>query len=599
MTEFQRSKWVLSMPACAQVNNAMQEVTGTRRLSSDQHIEMGSARTARDTKDMMAITSYLLDRNPFADDQALRNIATGVVGEAAVNVTKAREVGCGKMQAMEGKTVSDLVLKKKDQVITLGTKKSLKVDGHSITVDPQLLFQRFITVANTTYEDKKELFQFELCSFPSALFESHEFLRQPNKATLADELWKLVIAHAGSPSSNFPADVQFVIDGGSLLQRLQGSWTRGNTFQSIIDGYTQFVNSRYPHAVIVFDGYMSGPSTKDMTHLRRTKGRRGAAVHFSPDMVLRSTKEQFLANAENKQRFICALGTALEKNCTVIHAKADADVQIVLSATHCAREKVTAVIAEDTDLLVLLGHHACADAHDILLFSDKQAGKSSKFWNIKQLIAALGNVRHLLLFLHAFTGSDTTSRPYGVGKAASMKKLRNNLQLQTLAEVFLQDNATLEDILSAGEKALVLLYNGSSREGLDELRYRLFCSKVAVGTTFVQVHTLPPTSAAARFHSMRVYLQVQEWMGLKVAMDPTDYGWKLEHGILVPVTTDLPAAPADVLKVIRCTCKSGCDTKRCSCRKHGLECTSGCGECRGVGCCNSPLPSFEIESETS
>lgn len=314
MTEFQRSKWVLSMPACAQVNNAMQEVTGTRRLSSDQHIEMGSARTARDTKDMMAITSYLLDRNPFADDQALRNIATGVVGEAAVNVTKAREVGCGIMQAMEGKTVSDLVLKKKDQVITLGTKKSLKVDGHPITVDPQLLFQRFITVANTTYEDKKELFQFELCSFPSALFESHELLRQPNKATLADELWELVIAHAGSPSSNFPADVQFVIDGGSLFQRLQGSWTRGNTFQSIIDGYTQFVNSRYPHAVIVFDCYMSGPSTKDMTHLRRTNGRRGAAVHFSLDMVLRSTKEQFLANAENKQRFICALGTALEKN---------------------------------------------------------------------------------------------------------------------------------------------------------------------------------------------------------------------------------------------------------------------------------------------
>lgn len=196
---------------------------------------------------------------------------------------------------------------------------------------------------------------------------------------------------------------------------------------------------------------------------------------------------------------------------------------------------------------------------------------------------------------------DTAVQLHGVLEleAASMKELRNNLQLQTLAEVFLQDNATLEDILSAGEKALVLLYNGSSREGLDELRYRLFCSKVAVGTTFVQIHTLPPTSAAARFHSMRVYLQVQEWMGLKVAMDPTDYGWKLEHGILVPVTTDLPAAPADVLKVIRCTCKSGCDTKRCSCRKHGLECTSGCGECRGVGCCNSPLPSFEIESETS
>ena len=27
--------------------------------------------------------------------------------------------------------------------------------------------------------------------------------------------------------------------------------------------------------------------------------------------------------------------------------------------------------------------------------------------------------------------------------------------------------------------------------------------------------------------------------------------------------------------------------KRCICRKYGLECTSGSGECRGIGCSNS------------
>ena len=84
------------------------------------------------------------------------------------------------------------------------------------------------------------------------------------------------------------------------------------TFQSIINAYVQFVNSHYPKAVVVFDGYKAGPSTKDMTHLRRAKGVNGSAVYFTADMVLRSTKQQFLANTENKQRFISALGASLE-----------------------------------------------------------------------------------------------------------------------------------------------------------------------------------------------------------------------------------------------------------------------------------------------
>ena len=46
-------------------------------------------------------------------------------------------------------------------------------------------------------------------------------------------------------------------------------------------------------------------------------------------------------------------------------------------------------------------------------------------------------------------------------------------------------------------------------------------SSVRVSTSIapVQVHTLPPTSAAAKNRSARVYYQVQEWMGHR-ALDP-------------------------------------------------------------------------------
>ena len=109
--------------------------------------------------------------------------------------------------------------------------------------------------------------------------------------------------------STLPRNVRFVLDGGSLLQRLQAPWKRGTTFEAIIDTYVNFVNNHYPESVVVFDGYCSGPSTKDSTHLIRTKGVEGNAVHFTLSMTLQSTKDQFLINTENKQRFLFTLGS--------------------------------------------------------------------------------------------------------------------------------------------------------------------------------------------------------------------------------------------------------------------------------------------------
>ncbi|GFR94039.1 hypothetical protein ElyMa_000908700 [Elysia marginata] len=42
--------------------------------------------------------------------------------------------------------------------------------------------------------------------------------------------------------------------------------------------------------------------------------------------------------------------------------------------------------------------------------------------------------------------------------------------------------------------------------------------------------------------------------------------------------------------MIRCNCKSDCRSKRCTCRKHGLECSLACAECKGIRCLNSPSP---------
>ena len=158
-------------------------------------------------------------------------------------------------------------------------------------------------------------------------------------------------------------------------------------------------------------------------------------------------------------------------------------------------------------------------------------------------------------------------------------------------------SASKEDIAVAGEEALITLYNGKCEICLDSLRYKHYCSKVASNTTHVQPHTLPPTSAAAKYHSFCVYYQIQQWKGREVALLPQDWGWKESDGKLMPVTTDLDPAPIDLLRVVRCNCQTDCNTLRCSCKKHGLTCSISCGNCRGSGCVNSSQLEVEVDDE--
>ena len=159
---------------------------------------------------------------------------------------------------------------------------------------------------------------YELCSYPPALFESPNFLRQAQKSILADTIWSLT--STSSPEINAPNynAAQYVLDGGALLQHI--SWIKGGTYQDVFSTYCDYVK-KYGKAVVVFDGY-ADVSTKYMTHQRRAK-KIGPAVAFTSQMPLTMNKVKFLANKVNKQKFIALLGQELEKaSCTVYHASA-------------------------------------------------------------------------------------------------------------------------------------------------------------------------------------------------------------------------------------------------------------------------------------
>jgi 5'-3' exonuclease len=258
-----------------------------------------------------------------------------------------------------------------------------------------------------------------------------------------------------------------------------------------------------------------------------------------------------------------------------------------------ARDTVTYVIGEDTDLLVLLCHYAERGMHDLYFKSSKAGGKC---WHINSVAEALGeSICRVLPVVHAICGCDSTSRLYGIGKGTALKKVRDGGDFLKCLETFCGQNGTTDEITSAGEKALVYLYGGQGHDTLDRLRKTKFCSKVARSSTTVEVQSLPPTNDAAKYHSFRVYCQVQEWMGFNV--DPEKWGWYLRKGQLEPKTMDSPLAPDALLKLVSCQCKGNCDTQRCSCKRNDLECSSACRECKGL-CKNSNLdPSTDDPSD--
>ena len=197
ITETQRLIWVLSTPACSEINSAMQDATGTTFTTSEQHKENNSTRMAKHSSDIKDLLQYLTQRNPFSTDvpMSLRNISTGITAHASVNCDTAKHVGQKIIQSMTDQKVVEHTFRKKDRAVTMGRIRSVKIRDEVVSVDPLLLFQRLLTAGDRSGE-LPDIFTYEMCSYPPALFESPDVMRSANKASLADSLWSPTIAES-------------------------------------------------------------------------------------------------------------------------------------------------------------------------------------------------------------------------------------------------------------------------------------------------------------------------------------------------------------------------------------------------------------------
>ena len=66
----------------------------------------------------------------------------------------------------------------------------------------------------------------------------------------------------------------------------------------------------------------------------------------------------------------------------------------------------------------------------------------------------------------------------------------------------------------------------------------------------IDLRRLPPTEDAVQQHSLRAYLQLQDWMALKCSSrEASNYGWENSTYGLEPIGMTNPIAPEEMQKL--------------------------------------------------
>ena len=131
MTETQGLVWLMAHPVCAEVNNAMQQLTGVQYNTSEQQTDLTTARQGKDMTDSCELLEFLESRNSFSDNCSLRSIATGINAGISVNVDTANEVREKILTSIAQQNVLQHSFKKNYQTVTLNT-SAVKVNNETV-----------------------------------------------------------------------------------------------------------------------------------------------------------------------------------------------------------------------------------------------------------------------------------------------------------------------------------------------------------------------------------------------------------------------------------------------------------------------------------
>ena len=269
------------------------------------------------------------------------------------------------------------------------------------------------------------------------------------------------------------------------------------------------------------------------------------------------------------------------------------DTIIVQQVAEVKANKVH-VVAEDTDIFVLLLHFCCQGdipASTSVLMVLPIRGRA--VIDINATVDLHRDIITYLLAAHGLSGYDTVATNFGIGNAAALRVLTSSVDALT----YVGDASRILTQVTARATPFILACYEQTCTLLTGTRQKMWANKVGQSVAGApKLDSLPPTNEAFNENVARAHLQVAVWRDAlqpdPPAIDPTAFRWSLEEGskTLIPTTLpcDTPFAPDDLLKLVRCSCSSEtqCKTQRCSCSSAILACSVLCACQGGRGCFN-------------
>ena len=177
MDEAHAVRWCLAMPTMSAYSQAIEVAIELCYVTNEQHIDLSEAMIKRDHKHIENVLAFLNTFSPYNDvtDGKLCNIGSGVVADSIVNVHDLVSVGNSIVGDMDGKEIFFYSVRRINKAKTLSEVSKMKYDDDTErSIEPGLLFQRLLVVANTGNEDVDfdDDLRYELCTFTPALFEN-------------------------------------------------------------------------------------------------------------------------------------------------------------------------------------------------------------------------------------------------------------------------------------------------------------------------------------------------------------------------------------------------------------------------------------------
>ena len=151
-------------------------------------------------------------------DGKLKNIANGLITPDKVNITDVKNCGEIIINKMEGTFPLTYSFNRIIQAVPMPTSSDiLNKKDPKVSLDPELLFQRLITISSD--DDQNDALKYELAQYPMSLFNDAGFMRDSKKHELGNHIAEQYTIHDVIPDISSESWKK-VVDGAMLLHKL-------------------------------------------------------------------------------------------------------------------------------------------------------------------------------------------------------------------------------------------------------------------------------------------------------------------------------------------------------------------------------------------